>query len=220
MHEISWVLALLAATGVAVALMAALARWCDEPTRRVRRGLRLILGGHAPVVLIAPGSGRGVGFDFISNQVAVAWDRGGWGLLYGLDTLRGAEAIVDGQVVSFAYRGQGARRRLDPAPVAERRVALRLHFDDPAYPHFLLDLWRSSDADRRDALSPDEALAEAARWLVRVEALLNRPRHSWWETPPAAAPWPPAAAKPERQVPTALYRANRFDNSHRDENAA
>lgn len=219
MHEMSLVLALLAATGVAVTLMAAFARSRDEPTRRVRRGLRLILGAPAPVVLIAPGSGRGVGFDFKASQVAVAWDRGEWGFLYGLDELRGAEAIVDGQVVCFAYRGQGSRT-LTRVAGAGRRVALRLLFDDPDYPHFVLDLWRRSDEGHRDALSPDEALAEAGRWLVRVEALLNRARHSWWEAPPPAAPWPPASAKAETQAPAALRRANPFEDSHRDEHAA
>lgn len=219
MHEMSWVLALLAATGVAVALMIGVARWRDDPSRRVRRGLRVILGADVPAVLIAPARGRGVGFNFKSSQVAVAWSRGEWGFLYGLGELRGAEAIVDGQVVCFAYRGQGSRT-LNRVAGPARRVALRLLFDDPAYPHFLLDLWRRADEGHPDALSPDEALAEAGRWLARIETLLNRPRHSWWETPPAAAPWPRAAAKPELQVPAALRRANRFDDSRRDEHAA
>jgi hypothetical protein len=178
-----------------------------------------MLGADTPVGLIAPGRGRGVGFNFNTSQIAVAWDRGEWGFLYGLDELRGAEVIVDGQVVCFAYRGQGSRP-LDQVAGAGRRVALRLLFDDPGYPHFLLDLWRRADEGRRNALSPHEALAEAARWVVRVEALMNRPRHSWWETPPPAAPWPPAFAKPEPQAKSALRRATPFDESHRDEHAA
>jgi hypothetical protein len=218
MHEITWVLTLLAATAVAVALLLGVARWYDEPTRRVRRGLRAILGADTPAVLIAPARGRGVGFNFNANKVAVAWDRGEWGFLYGLEELRGAEVIADGQVICFAYRGQG-RPPLDPELGADRRVALRLIFDDPAYPHFLLDLWRSSDARRRDALSPDEAAAEATRWLVRIDALVNRPRHSWWEAPPPA--WPPPLAKPEpRSAPAPARRATPFDDSHRDEHAA
>ncbi|HEX5262594.1 MAG TPA: hypothetical protein VFW13_03655, partial [Phenylobacterium sp.] len=129
--------------------------------------------GEAHGYLVARGRGRGVGFNFTANKVAVVWDQGAWGLLYGLDELIGAEVIVDFQVVGRVHRGE-ARRALD-AFGAEERVALRLVFDDLSQPDFVLDLWLPKDAGRRDELPPDEAVAEANRWLARIEALLRRP---------------------------------------------
>jgi hypothetical protein len=149
-----------------------------------------MLHGDTHGLLVARGRGRGVGFNFSSNQVAVAWDGGAWGLTYSLDELEGAEAIIDGQVVGRARRGE-SRRALDILGGAEQRVALRLIFDDATHPDFVLDLWLPEDEGRSDELPPDEALAEANRWLARIEALLKRPgqprRRSPAVTPPAAA---------------------------------
>src|SRR5262249_8858894 len=133
MDEITRLLALLGVSGVAVTLLAGFARWYGDEGRQGRRGPRIILGGDTPRLLVPRGRGRGVGFNFTSNQVAVAWDRGAWGLLYFLDELDGAEAIVDGQVVGRARRGESGRS-VDILGGAEQRVALRLIFDDLAYP--------------------------------------------------------------------------------------
>jgi hypothetical protein len=200
MDEVTRLLALLGIAGIAVTILAGVARWQMNETRRVRRGLRTILKGDTHGFLVALGRGRGIGFNFTRNQVAVAWDNGEWGLVYGLDELIGAEVIVDGQVVGRVHRGE-ARRALDAFDATER-VALRLEFDDPGSPDFILDLWLPEDAGRRDELPPGEAIAEANRWLARIEALLRRPgatrraATSPAMAPTVAAPPPPAVAEP------------------------
>lgn len=200
MDEVTRLLALLGVAGIAVTILAGIARWQMNETRRVRRGLKAVLQGDTHGFLVALGRGRGVGFNFTRNQVAVVWDAGAWGLLYTLDELMGAEVIVDGLVVGRVHRGE-TRRALDAFDAAER-VALRLVFDDPGSPDFVLDLWLPQDAGRGDELPPGEAIAEANRWLARVEALLRRPittrRPPLTPTaaPVAAAASPPAVAEP------------------------
>jgi hypothetical protein len=190
MNEITRLLALLGGAGIVVTLLAGIGRWWNDEGRQVRRGLRKILGGDTHGLLVARGRGRGVGFNFTSGQVAVAWDRGQWGLLYGLDELEGAEAIVDGQVLGRIRRGE-ARRAVDSLGGAETRVALRLIFNDAAHPDFVLDLWLPTDEGRRDELAPEEAIAEANRWLQRIEALFKRPGQPM-RAAPAVTPPPPA----------------------------
>jgi hypothetical protein len=173
MHDVVRLLVLLAVAGAALTLMGGAAIWYMDEGRRVRRGLRTVLKGDTHGLLVARGRGRGAGFNFSSNQVAVAWDCGAWCLVYRLDELLGAEVIVDGVVVGRAHRGE-ARRALDRLDGAQQRVALRLLFDDPGKPDFVLDLWLPQDEGRRDAYSPPEAIEEANRWIARVEALLRR----------------------------------------------
>ncbi len=191
MDDLTRLLVLLVAAGLAVTVLAGGARWYMDEGRRVRRGLKAVLNGDVHGFLVARGRGRGVGFDFTSNEVAVVWDQGAWGLVYALDELMGAEVIVDRLVVGRVHRGE-TRRALD-AFGAEERVALRLVFDDPGHPDFVLDLWLPEDAGRRDELPPDEAIAEANRWLARIEALLRRPVA---RRRPAPAVMPPAVAEP------------------------
>ena len=150
MDEITRLLALLGVAGIAVTILAGIARWQMNETRRVRRGLKAVLQGDTHGFLVALGRGRGVGFNFTRNQVAVVWDAGAWGLVYALDEMMGAEVIVDGLVVGRVQRGE-ARRALDAFDAAER-VALRLVFDDPGSPDFVLDLWLPADEGRRDEL--------------------------------------------------------------------
>ncbi|HLZ77304.1 hypothetical protein [Phenylobacterium sp.] len=206
MDEVTRLLALLGVAGIAVTLAAGIARWTNNEGRRIRRGLKVVLKGPPHGFLAALGRGRGMGFNFTSNQVAVVWDAGAWGLVYALDELMGAEVIVDGLVVGRAHRGE-TRRALDAFDAAER-VALRLVFDDLAHPDFVLDLWLAEDEGRADELPPAEAIAEANRWLARIEALLRRPvttrRAASVAVAPApaqAAPAPPAAPAPDPEPP-------------------
>jgi hypothetical protein len=189
MNEIGPPLAVLAATAVAAAALAIAARWFNDPTRRLRRGLRAILGPGPLAVLVVPQRGRGLGFNFRSNRLAVVWDGGGWGLPYRFEDLERVQLLADGEIAGFARRGETGAPK--PMGSIERRVALRLTFDDPANPHFVLELWRRTDRGRPAA----EALDEAMSWLARVDDLLNRPPRSWWETPPAA-PRPEPQAEP------------------------
>ena len=190
--DLTRLLLLLAVAGVAVTLLVAPGVWFMDERRRVRRGLKVILKGDAHGWLVAGGRGRGMGFNFTHDTVAVAWDMGAWGLCYPLSALLGAEAIADGVVVARTHRGE-TRRALDNLGGAESRVALRLVFDDVAHPEFVLDLWLPQDAQRRGAYSPTEALEECNRWLARIEAMLKRPAASKPLVVSTSPPMPPDA---------------------------
>jgi hypothetical protein len=217
MDEVTRLLVLLGVAGVAVTVLAGIVRWRMNEARRVRRGLKTVLKGDTHGFLVALGRGRGVGFNFTSNQVAVVWDAGAWGLVYALDELMGAEVIVDGMVVGRVHRGE-ARRALDAFDAVER-VALRLVFDDPGSPDFILDLWLPEDEARRDELPPADAIAEANRWLARIEALLRRPITT--RRPASSAQVAaPAASTPEAPQPMPAFRlsAGEDDRLGDDEN--
>ena len=202
MDEVTRLLALLGFAGVAVTLVAGVARWRMNENRRIQRGLKAVLKGELHGFLPALGRGRGMGFNFTANKVAVVWDAGAWGLVYGLDELMGAEVIVDGLVIGRVHRGE-ARKALE-AFVALERVALRLVFDDLTHPDFVLDLWLPEDEGFRDELPPAEAIAEANRWLARIEALLRRPMTAKRPAPAPVvamlAPSPIADPEPERDT--------------------
>jgi hypothetical protein len=212
MDEVTRLLALLGVAGIAVTILAGVARWQMNEARRVRRGLKAVLKGDTHGFLVALGRGRGVGFNFTRNQVAVVWDAGAWGFLYALDELMGAEVIVDGLVVGRVHRGE-SRRALDAFDAVER-VALRLVFDDPGQPDFVLDLWLPEDEGLRDELPPGEAIAEANRWLARIEALLRRPITT--RRPPLTPPVQPVVAPPAAVAEPPPFRLD----GGRDEQAA
>jgi len=174
MDEVARLLVLLGVAGAALTLLGGVAIWRMDEGRRSQRGLKVMLKGDTHGLLVARGRGRAIGFNFTTNQIACSWDQGAWGLVYELDELIGAEAIADGQVVARVHRGE-TRRALDSLGGAEKRVALRLAFNDVTHPEFVLDLWLPIDDGRRDAWEPEEALEECNRWLARIEALFRRP---------------------------------------------
>jgi len=189
------ILMLLLAGGLLTLAGAVAARFNDEP-HRIRRGLKKVLKTDPHALIVARGRGRGAGFNFTSRMMAVAWDVGGWCLLYTIDELIGAELVLDGQVTARAWRGE-ARRALDLLGGAEKEVRLRLVFDDARHPDFDLVLWTAADAERRGGPRADDAIQEANRWISRTEALLRRPQAVRPAPPPAApAPAPVAAAPP------------------------
>jgi hypothetical protein len=218
MDDLTRLMVTLVLAGIGVTVLAGVARWHMDEGRQVRRGLKAVLKGDVHGFLVARGRGRGVGFDFSSNAVAVVWDKGAWGLLYTLDELVGAEVIVDRQVVGRVHRGE-ARKALD-AFGAEERVALRLVFDDPGQPDFVLDLWLPEDEGRRDELPPGEAIAEANRWLARIEALLRRPSKAGGRpgavTPPPG-PSPLDEAPPPPGPPAPLFSREDVDDAEDEE---
>jgi hypothetical protein len=193
MDDVLRLLILLGLAGLAVTLAGGVAIWRADEARRTRRGLKIILKGDTHGLLVARGRGRGVGFNFTDNLVAVSWDQGAWGLVYGLDELMGAEAIADGQVLARVFRGE-SRRALDNLGGADKRVTLRLVFNDLAHPEFVLDLWLAEDEGRRGSLTPEEALEECNRWLSRLEALFRRPPTMRVAAPVVAPPVPPSVA--------------------------
>lgn len=165
---------LLVLAGLVVTVLGSAAIWLMDEERRIRRELKRVLKDEPEAMIVAPGRGRGAGFNFTTGLVAVAWDAGRWLLVYRLDELAGAELIVDGQVLAKAYRGE-PRRGLDQPVEHAARVTLRLVFDDPHYPEFDLDLWLAGDEARRKATSPADAAQEASQWINRAEAVLRRP---------------------------------------------
>src|SRR5438093_2677155 len=97
---------LIGVIAVLLAALGAVVAWWNEEGRRIRRGLRKVLRGDTHALIIAPGKGRGAGFNFTSNMMAVAWDAGGWCLVYRIDEMLGAELVIDGQVAARTYRGE------------------------------------------------------------------------------------------------------------------
>lgn len=195
MSELARFLLFVAIAGTAVTFMGSLAIWYGDEDRRIRRALRHVLKSEPEGVVVARGRGRGAGFSFSTNLLAVAWDRGGWCLVYRLDELMGAELLVDNQVMGRVFRGEGRRAIDHVAPQADT-VTLRLIFDDPRHPDFALELWAPGDDQRRESRSPAELVQEANRWLARCEAIVRRPLPPRPERAAPAAPPPPPPAPP------------------------
>lgn len=144
--------------------------WWMEPERRMRRALLKSLGVQPEAEALSPTEGRAAGLDFDGGQIAVLWDRGAHGLVYGFEEVEGGEVIVDGHVLARIRRGE-PRKSLDVmAPDAEQ-VTLRLMFADARYPEFELALWNAVAPAQTG--SPAEALRLGRRWLSHLEALLK-----------------------------------------------
>jgi len=174
MDEFARLIVLMAIAGGAFTVLGAVFVWFLDEGRRIRRSLKKVLRAEPHALLISRGRGKGIGFDFGANAVAVTWDAGAWCLEYRVDELMGAELVVDGQVVARTHRGE-ARRALDHLSGAQDHARLRFVFDDPTYPDFIIDLWNAPDADKRRAWTAAEAIQEGNRWIARMESLLRRP---------------------------------------------
>lgn len=174
MDEVPRLILMLVLAGAVLTLLGALAIAFNDEARRVKRGLKQVLGAEPHALIVARGRGRGAGFDFGAGRMAVAWDAGAWCLIYRIEELIGAELVLDSQVAARAHRGE-ARRALDVMGGAEKEVRLRLLFDDPRHPDFDLVLWLAEDATRRGAQTAEDAVQDANRWIARTEAILRRP---------------------------------------------
>ncbi|WP_454715177.1 hypothetical protein [Caulobacter segnis] len=208
MSELARLLLFVAIAGTAVTFLGSLAIWYGDEDRRIRRALRNVLKSEPEGLIVARGRGRGAGFSFATNLLAVAWDRGAWCLVYRLDEMMGAELLVDGQVMGRVFRGEGRRAIDHVAPQAER-VTLRLIFDDPRHPDFTLDLWAPGDEQRRETASPAELVQEANRWLARCEAIVRRPLPP---RPEKAAPTPATVATRPAPAPPPAPLVDDFDD--------
>jgi len=169
-----WLKLVLALGAAAVGLTLAAMAWTrlmNEP-RRLARAFRQTLGTSPDAALIAAGTGRGVALSLVARRFAVCWDRGGWRIAYPLAEVIGAELELDGHVAGRALQGE-TRRRLERQSGAEADVRLRFLFDDPAHPDFELVLW-PNPGGRNGFARPREAIAEANRWLARMEAVHRR----------------------------------------------
>jgi hypothetical protein len=187
MSELWRLLLLVTLSASTVTFLGSAAIWFMDEDRRIRRALRHVLRGAPETVIIARGRGRGAGFNFTSNQAAVAWDSGAWCLIYRIDELMGAELSVDGQVIGRVFRGE-PRRAIDQIVHQAGQVSLKLIFDDPRHPDFELDLWQEGDQQRRESRSPADAIQEANRWLLRADAIVRRPLAPKAKTAPPVEP--------------------------------
>lgn len=157
----------------------------NETGRRILRSLRKVLKGETDAFIIDYGRSCGVGFNFTSMTVAVAWDAGDWCLVYGIDELAGVELSVDHKVEGWAF-SQGKPWAADPEQPVESRVVLRHLFDDPRHPDFVLELW-SAEGERDDTI-PDArtAIEKANAWLDGMAALMATVRRRRFEVDRAA----------------------------------
>ncbi|MEY4250038.1 MAG: hypothetical protein RJA87_1671 [Pseudomonadota bacterium] len=200
MNDLIRIALLVGATGVAVTAAASLLARQGNETRRLSRIIHRVLDGEPDDQIIAKGRNAALAIRMEPPQVLVLADGGAKARLYGLHLLIGAELEVDGRVVARAYRGE-ARRALDQVAADAQEVHLRLIFDDPRHPEFILELWTEGDETRRDATNPASEIREARRWLARVEALL---RHQPMPTTGSTILAPPRPERSPRQIPPDL----------------
>jgi hypothetical protein len=186
---------LVGATGVAVTALASLLARRGNETRRLSRIIHRVLEGEPDDQIIAKGRNAALAIRLGPPQVLVLAEGGAKARLYGLHLLIGAELEVDGRVVARAYRGE-ARRALDQVAADAQEVHLRLIFDDPRHPEFILELWTEGDENRRDATNPATEIREARRWLTRVEALLRHQPASSTASLRPASNHPEVSARP------------------------
>ena len=197
MNELTRLLALLGIAGIAITLAAGFTRWWGDEGRRMRRGLKRMLKGDPHGFLVARGRGTGLGFNFSSNTMAVAWDRGAWGLVYELDELNGAEVIVDGIVVGRVHRDE-PRRAVDAMGGADERVALRLVFDDLAQPDFTSTCGcRRTKAGATSSRRMRRSPRPTAGWPASRPCYAARPA----AIGPRSARWSTHGQPPNRRVP-------------------
>ncbi|HWA60596.1 MAG TPA: hypothetical protein VG939_04440 [Caulobacteraceae bacterium] len=196
-------LLLLVLAGAALTALVSLAMWLMNEERRLRRAITRVLGAAPDALLVAHGRGRAAGISVGAGGLAVAWDTGGWCLVYPLEALIGVELVVDGHVVARAFRDE-PRRPLERLPKDAETVALRLVFDDAHHPDFILDLWppeHAHAAARPHPASAGAAITEANRWVARCEAVMRRAAPV--RTAVSAAPPPIADPAPEPARPLA-----------------
>jgi hypothetical protein len=214
MSEVLRLVLLLTLSATAVTLGVAIGARLLAEDMRLRRAFRKGLRTRPDAHLIAHGSGRGVAISLAAQSIVTAWDNGGWLMVYPVDELLGAELDLDGEVTARTVRGE-PRRMLDRTGAADREVRLRFLFDDPRNPDFDLVLWPSS-ARRGGHARPREAIAEANRWIARIEAVLRRSGGALvlGKAPSVPPPRPrPAAKAPEAD----LFEDDEIDEDDFDE---
>ena len=188
MDEAARLLTLLALVGGALTLAGGAVAWSLDEVRRVRATLRAGLGAEPDPVLIARGRGAGVGIDLASGRIAVAWDRGGWRLVYRFEELVGVELILDRKIAARASQRTATRPGRDGRASGARAPALRVRRRG-------LSRVRTrplASRGRRPPPSPgpDEAIRLANGWMARVEALFRRSPTRPSPSPAGVAPTP------------------------------
>ncbi len=182
--------------GAALTLGAAIWSWWADRERALTRLAGRVLGGAPDALCISPPRNAAVALRVETGKILLLWNGGAGALLYPIEALEGAEIIVDQTVVARAWRGE-PRRALDQINHEARQVALRLQFDNPRSPEFVLDLWLPEDARRRGDQGPAAAIEEGRAWLARTESLVRRQRIE----PSVARPAAPAGDDEQDDLP-------------------
>lgn len=175
MAQLGALLALVCASAVLLTGLRRVAKAYNEPGRRILRGLRKVLEGDIHAFLIDYAHGCGVGFNFTSMMMAVAWSAGEWCRIYRIDEMTGVELMVDERRAGWAFADH-SMRLVDGQTHAEGQVSLRHLFDDPHHPDFMLELWNVDQEE--DETIPDAmtALEQGNRWLEGMAALMSAAR--------------------------------------------
>lgn len=188
--------------GIGLTLIASGLMWWFEASRRLTRALNNALGKVADAVIFDLDGKKAAGLDFTAGDMAILWDTGAHGLVFGFDEIEGAELIVDERVVARAQRGE-PRRLLDENHANASRVILRLMFDHVETPEIEITLYGDVSHNPVHAKTASEAVRLGRKWLSHVDAVIKRlPPPA--ETAPAPAEVrtrPATAVRPHREMP-------------------
>jgi len=178
-----------------------------EQPKKLEDELKEALAGAKPEVeSVEPVRKAAVAVSYAANKIVIIRDFGKKPpRIYTVDKLIGIEVFVDDKVVARVMRA-GPHKMLDDMAPQVHKVAIRLIFDDPSHPDYVLVLW-DPQTDNFTALAegPRAAMVTASRWFYHVEAILRstiRPPRPVTGAPPAAAPVPVAIVAEPPPVPT------------------
>jgi hypothetical protein len=175
MAQLGAFLALACAAAVLLTGLRRVANAYNETGRKILRGLRKVLEGEVHAFLIDYGRGCGVGFNFTSMMMAVAWSAGEWCRIYRIDEMTGVELMVDDRRAGWAFADH-SMRLVDGQTRAEGQVSLRHMFDDPHHPHFMLELWNVDQEEDETIPDAQTAVEQGNRWLEGMAALMAAAR--------------------------------------------
>lgn len=175
--------------GIGLTLIASGLMWWFETSRRLGRALRSALARNPDAVVYDLDGRKAAGLDFTAGDLAVMWQTGAQGLVFGFDEIEGAELIVDGRVVARAQRGE-SRKVLNETHAQASNITLRLMFDDVQTPEFELNLFGDAVSHNPvHARTAAEAVRLGRKWLSHIDAVIKR------------LPDPPAAPQTGREAP-------------------
>ncbi len=183
-----------------------------EQPKKLEDEVKEALGGARPdVESIEPVRKAACAMSFGADKVVIVRNFGKLPTrIYSIAELFGVEVFVDGRIFARVVRAGSAKpldtgsyRAVDDIAPQVQIVTLRLIFDDPVHPDFILKLWDPNDALTARAEGPRAAMATAQKWFHHVEAILRRPVQVKVPPPSLHAPVPEPAkvAAPMPRLP-------------------
>ncbi|MFN3808869.1 hypothetical protein [Asticcacaulis sp.] len=193
MEEAFRVILWFAFAGLLLTLVASVALWWYESTRRLTRGLTAAIGKAPDAILFDTGTKKAAGLDFTHGDLAILWNLGRHGLVFSFDEIEGAELIVDERVVARTQKGE-PRRVLEETYPGASRVVLRLIFNDLETPEFEITLFGDLTTHSAYPKTASEAVQLGRKWLSHIDAVIKRGG-------PKAPPARPAQSEPHMPPP-------------------